>query len=116
MVSSTGDAPDPDCFEICNGIIRSERYRAWIDDHNTGHVKILRRINFVTLVTILRHITTMQKKGEKSPRNIRIYIPGSLQTIYSDNLRSVIEFAEFCFNLKIIVIISDDVKDPVYNS
>lgn len=112
MVSSTGDPPNPEVYEIHNGVIRSERYRAWVDEQNTGHIKILRRINFVTLITILRQITMMQRAGDQAPGGIRIYIPGSLQTIYSENLRSVIEFTEFCFNLKITVITSDDAKDP----
>lgn len=91
--------------------IRSDRFRAWVDDKNTGHIKILKRVNFVTLITILKQIVLSQKYNNLTLSEIRVYIPGSLKTICSDNLRSVIEFTDCCCDLKIIVIISDDGED-----
>lgn len=91
-----------------NDVLQNDRYRAWIDQDNVGRIKILRRINFVALITVIRQIAEIQQNNTGSSRVIRIYIPGSLRAICSDNLRSVIEFTKVCCDIRITVIESDD--------
>ncbi|HWQ67515.1 MAG TPA: hypothetical protein VN372_11695 [Methanospirillum sp.] len=89
-------------------LIRSDQYRAWVDDENTGHIRVLRRLNFVTLITIIRKICEKQQSLSDKSHVIRIYIPLSLRDISSENLRSFIEFSEICCHMKITIMIADD--------
>ena len=91
-----------------SGILQSDRYRAWVDQDNIGRIKILRRVNFVTLITIIRQISEIQLSNTGFSKEIRIYIPASLRAICSENLRSFAEFTRVCCNTRITVIESDE--------
>jgi hypothetical protein len=57
-LTNNSDNPENQVINI-NRFIRSERYRAWIDDNNIGHIKILKRVNFATLISVLMEIAIM---------------------------------------------------------
>jgi hypothetical protein len=89
-------------------ILQSDRFRAWVDQDNIGHIKILRRINFVTLIDVIRQIAEIQLRDTGQPGEVKIYIPASLRTICSENLRSFIEFTRICCDMKIAVMEAEE--------
>lgn len=86
-------------------VYQSEQLRAWIDEKNRGHIRVIRRLNFSSLIMVIRMIVEGQEK--KGRRKVQIYIPTSLKAIDSDNLRAFIEFADSCCNIHIDLIESD---------
>lgn len=89
-------------------VIFSDRYRAWIDSSNTGHIRVIKRINFSTIITVVQKIVEKQKDKSDKSCLIRMYIPNSLRSIRSDNLESFISFAGDCCNISIEVIESEE--------
>jgi hypothetical protein len=87
-----------------NGVLRiSDRCRVWMDDMNTGHVRVIKRINFGIIISVIRQIVEIQRKRSDGREIIHIYIPRSLRTIHSDNFQSFIDFADDCCNITIEV-------------
>lgn len=91
-------------------LLISDRYRVWIDDENTGHVRVIKRINFGMIISVIRQIVEIQRKESVQTEVIRIYIPRSLRSIYSENLQSFIDFAGNCCNITIEVIETEDLQ------
>ncbi|MDD1729329.1 MAG: hypothetical protein LUQ50_09700 [Methanospirillum sp.] len=90
--------------------LNSDRYRIWIDDTYIGHVRVIKRINFSQIVEVLRQIVLIQREYSGEPGIIRIYIPHSLQSIYSDNLHSFIGFAQVVSNISIEVRETEEIQ------
>lgn len=85
-------------------VISTSQYRAWIDNQNSGHIRVLKRINFITILSVIRKIAETQQKKSDKPRVIFIYIPESLKVICSDNLLSFIGFIESCSDITITLV------------
>jgi hypothetical protein len=88
-------------------VLLSDRYRAWIDTRNTGHIRVIKRINFSTIITVVQKMVEIQRDKSGESGLIQIYIPNSLRTIHSENLRSFISFTNGCCNISIKVIESE---------
>jgi hypothetical protein len=84
--------------------LKTDQYRVWIDQDNIGRIKILRRINFVTLIGIIKQIAEIQQRNTGKAGDLCIYIPSSLKSICSENLLSFIEFSKTCCDMNILVI------------
>ena len=89
-------------------LLLSDRYRAWIDTGYTGHIRVIKRINFSRIIAIVYLIVERQRDTSGEPGLIRIYIPHSLRSINSENLQSFIGFAGECSNLTIEVIETEE--------
>jgi len=85
-------------------MIAAPQYRAWVDENNIGHIRVLKRMKFILLLSIIRDVVLMQSDTHNSYREIYIYVPESLSGIKSDNFFSFIEFTQVCCNISIIVI------------
>lgn len=70
-------------------LYQSEQLRAWINEKNRGHIRVIRRLNFSSLIMVIRMIVEGQEKKDR--RQVQIYIPASLKTIDSDILRGYID-------------------------
>jgi hypothetical protein len=89
-------------------ILTSDRFRVWIDDLSTGHVRVIKRINFGMIISAIRQIASIQRKDLKNNQIIRIYIPKSLRSIHSENLQAFILFAKDCGNISIEIIETEE--------
>ncbi|ACL16493.1 conserved hypothetical protein [Methanosphaerula palustris E1-9c] len=81
-------------------------YRIWIDETGTGHIRIVKRVNFSTFISICRETyLELARTPELSPRII-IYVPRSLNDVMSENVREFITFCQSCtdteFELSVI--------------
>jgi hypothetical protein len=88
-------------------VFQSEQARAWVDEENIGHIRVIRRINFSSLMSVISQVAIAEGDFFSGERIVRIYIPTSLKAIDSDNLRSLITFAEVCGNIQISIIEND---------
>lgn len=91
-------------------ILISDRYRVWIDDERAGHIRVIKRVNFGKIISVVRQIVEIQRKDSDQTGMIRLYIPRSLRSIHSDNLKAFIDFAESCSNISIEVIETEDIQ------
>jgi hypothetical protein len=90
---------------ISGGILyQSEQVRVWMDEERIGHIRIIRRVNFSTLIKLINTLTEVVEQESTGTRQVRIYIPASLKSIDSENLRALMEFAENCCNIRITLV------------
>ena len=87
-------------------IRKTTSYRVWIDDKGVAHIRLVKRINFKTLIGLCREsYLAIDKNTEHHPRII-IYIPRSLYDEMSENVTEFIMFCRSCtdatFELSII--------------
>jgi hypothetical protein len=85
---------------------KTENYRVLIDTEGIGHIRIIKRINFRTLLVIVKDLyLELRKNPEKKP-HIVIYISRSLCSEMSDNMDNFLDFAVSCvegsFELNVI--------------
>lgn len=85
---------------------KTPSYRVWIDEKNVAHLRLVKRINFKTLISLCREsYLAIDKDTEHHPR-ILIYIPRSLYDEMSENVSEFIMFCRSCtdatFELSII--------------
>lgn len=85
-------------------MITAAQYRAWVDEDNVGHIRILKRVNFILLLSIIRQVVLMQHIPGFLRREIFLYIPESLSGMRSENFCAFIEFTEECCNISISII------------
>jgi len=84
----------------------TKSYRIWIDKTGTGHIRIVKRINFSTFISLCRETyLALDRSSGLSPR-IVIYVPRSLYDIMSENVQEFITFCRSCtdavFELSVI--------------
>jgi hypothetical protein len=84
----------------------TKSYRIWIDKTGTGHIRIVKRINFSTFISLCRETyLALDRTPGFSPRII-IYVPRSLYDVMSENVREFITFCRSCtdalFELNVI--------------
>jgi len=85
---------------------KTDSYRIWIDENGTGHIRIVKRINFRTLISLCRETyLVLEAPGISTPRII-IYVPRSLYDVMSENVQEFIMFCRSCtdavFELSVI--------------
>lgn len=91
--------PASPCFR------KTGSYRVLIDAEGTGHIRIIRRVNFRTLLHIFRDVYLELKKNSARP-HIVIYLSNSLNEEMSENLRDFLDFVVSClegsFEIRIV--------------
>jgi hypothetical protein len=96
--------------KIMNGRVRefqsTRSYRIWIDENDVGHLRIVKRINFRTLISLCRETYLALDRSHGTTPRIIIYVPRSLYDVMSENVREFIMFCRSCtdavFELSVI--------------
>ncbi len=82
---------------------KSGNYRVWVDEKGAGRIRILKRINFTTLVSLFEELHDETKKGTAgNPEKVHIvfYISKSLYDEMSVNAKEFLEFCQSCMGIK----------------
>ncbi|MCX6689668.1 MAG: hypothetical protein NTZ39_08290 [Methanoregula sp.] len=82
--------PAEPCFRKTNS------YRVLIDPDGTGHIRIIRRVNFRTILLVFKEVYLELKKNPGTKPCIVIYLSRSLNTEMSDNMRVFLDFVISC--------------------
>ncbi len=79
---------------------KSGNYRMWIDESGVGRIRILKRINFKTLVRIFEELHAEIKKKNPLVVHIIFYISRSLYDEMSVNAKEFLDFCQSCMGVK----------------
>ncbi len=82
---------------------KSANYRIWVDEAGVGHIRILKRINFKTLVSLFEELHGEIKKriaGNSGKVHIIFYISRSLYDEMSVNAKEFLGFCQSCMGIK----------------
>ena len=85
---------------------KTSSYRVLIDPEGTGHIRIIRRVNFRTILLVFKDVYLELEKNSLKKPHIIIYLSRSLSTEMSDNMRDFLDFIVSClegsFELRIV--------------
>jgi hypothetical protein len=82
---------------------KNGNYRVWVDEEGIGRIRILKRINFKTLVNLFEELHgEIKKKNSENPGKVHIvfYISRSLYNEMSVNAKEFLGFASSCMGVK----------------
>ncbi len=82
---------------------KTASYRVWVDDAGVGRIRVLKRINFKTLVALFEEIHGEIKKritGNPGKVHIVFYISRSLYDEMSVNAKEFLGFCQSCMGIK----------------
>jgi len=86
--------------------IKTASYRVLIDPDGTGHIRIIKRVNFRTIIQVFRQVYLELRKNPAKKPHIIIYLSRSLSAEMSDNLKDFLDFTVSCmegsFELSIV--------------
>ncbi len=86
------------------GFVRkTNNFRIWVDEAGVGQIRILKRINFTTLVAIFEELHSEIKKrisGNPGKVHIIFYISKSLYDEMSVNAKEFLGFCQSCMGIK----------------
>ena len=83
-------------------IRKTANYRIWLDETSVGRIRILKRINFKTLVALFEELHgEIRKKLAGNPGKIHIvfYISKSLYDEMSVNSKEFLGFCQSCMGI-----------------
>lgn len=89
---------------------KSGNYRIWVDDEGAGRIRILKRINFTTLVSIFEELhAEIKKRSTGNPGKVHIifYISKSLYDEMSVNAKEFLEFCQSCMGIKFELVLME---------
>lgn len=85
------------------GFVRkTNNFRIWVDEAGVGQIRILKRINFTTLVAIFEELHSEIKKrlSDNSGKvHIIFYISKSLYDEMSENAKEFLGFCQSCMGI-----------------
>ncbi len=82
---------------------KTANYRVWVDETGVGHIRILKRINFTTLVALFEELHgEIKKRISSNPGKVHIifYISKSLYDEMSVNAKEFLGFCQSCMGIK----------------
>ncbi len=82
---------------------KSDNYRVWVDDDGVGRIRVIKRINFKTLVSLFEELHAEIKKrrtGNPGKVHIVFYISKSLYDETSVNAKEFLGFCSSCMGIK----------------
>ena len=85
-------------------------YRVWVDDEEVGHIRILKRINFKTLVALLEELHgEIKKRSTWNPGKVHIifYISRSLYDEMSVNAKEFLGFCQSCMGIRFELVLME---------
>lgn len=78
---------------------KSGSYRIWVDEAGVGHIRVLKRMNFKTLVTLFEQMHAEIKKINPDRIHIIFYVPKSLYDEMSINAKEFLDFCQSCMGI-----------------
>lgn len=94
-----------------NAFVRKTgNYRIWVDETGVGRIRILKRINFKTLVALFEELHGEIKKriaGNPGKVHIVFYISKSLYEEMSVNAKEFLGFCQSCMGIKFELILME---------
>jgi len=84
-------------------IRKSANYRVWVDETGVGRIRVLKRINFKTLVALFEELHgEIKKRMSENPGKVHIvfYISKSLHDEMSVNAKEFLGFCQTCMGIK----------------
>jgi hypothetical protein len=86
-------------MEDINQIFRkTPNYRILIDSDGVGHIRIIKRVNFRTVLMIFKDLYLELKKNDARSPHIIMYLSQSLCEEMSDNMNDFLDFAVSCMD------------------
>jgi hypothetical protein len=82
---------------------KSANYRVWVDEAGVGRIRVLKRINFKTLIALFEELHgEIRKRIEGNPGKVHIifYISKSLYDEMSVNAKEFLGFCSSCMGIK----------------
>lgn len=82
---------------------KSAIYRVWVDEAGVGSIRVLKRINFKTLVALFEELHgEIKKRIAENPGKVHIifYISKSLYDEMSVNAKEFLGFCQSCMGIK----------------
>jgi phosphopantetheine adenylyltransferase len=79
---------------------KTETYRIIIDAHGVGHIRIIKRMNFRTILNLFKELYLEIRKDPTKKPHIVIHLSQSLCDEMSDNLREFLLFCSTCLDGK----------------
>ena len=82
---------------------KTANYRIWVDETSVGRIRILKRINFKTLVALFEELHgEIRKRLSGNPGKVHIvfYISKSLYEEMSVNAKEFLGFCQSCMGIK----------------
>lgn len=89
---------------------KNNNYRIWVDDEGVGRIRILKRINFKTLVSLFEELhAEIKKRSQNNPGKVHIifYISKSLYDEMSVNAKEFLEFCQACMGIKFELVLME---------
>jgi hypothetical protein len=89
---------------------KSGNYRVWVDDKGVGRIRILKRINFKTLVSLFEELhAEIKKRSTGNPGKVHIifYISRSLYDEMSVNAKEFLDFCQACMGIKFELVLME---------
>ena len=89
--------------EMADFVRKTANYRVWVDEAGVGHIRILKRINFTTLIALFEELYgEIKKRVPSNPGKIHIifYISKSLYDEMSVNAKEFLGFCQSCMGIK----------------
>lgn len=75
---------------------KAENYRIMIDGRGTGHIRIIKRVNFRTILVLFRELYLEIRKSPGIKPHIIIHVSRSLCDEMSENMREFLAFCSEC--------------------
>ncbi|KCZ70277.1 hypothetical protein ANME2D_03467 [Candidatus Methanoperedens nitroreducens] len=93
----------------CDDFVRkTANYRIWVDETGVGYIRVLKRINFKTLVSLFEELHSEIKKriaGNPGKIHIVFYISKSLYDEMSVNAKEFLGFCQSCMGIEFELIL-----------
>jgi len=77
---------------------KTQNYRVLIDSEGVGHIRIIKRVNFRTILVVFKDLYLELKKNEVYSPHIIIYVSQSLCDEMSENMHGFLDFAVSCMD------------------
>ena len=77
---------------------KADTYRIMIDPDGVGHIRIIKRMNFRTVLTLFKELYLELRKGQASRPHIIIHVSRSLCDEMSENIREFLLFCSTCLD------------------
>ncbi len=93
-----------------NFVRKTDNYRIWVDEAGVGRIRILRRINFKTLVSLFEELHGEIKKriaGNPGKVHIIFYISKSLYDEMAINAKEFLGFCQSCMGIEFELVLME---------
>ncbi len=97
-------------IERMDFVRKTANYRVWVDETGVGQIRILKRINFTTLVALFEELHgEIKKKISNNPGKVHIifYISKSLYDEMSVNAKEFLGFCQSCMGIKFELVLME---------